>query len=98
MMNKLGDELCSANSNNRRPDIDVLRAVAVISVLLFHLDISWLPGGFLGVDVFFVISGFLISGNIVKLQVADQFTFSKFYARRMRRLLPAFSQYCWSPE
>ena len=48
-----------------RPDIDGLRAVAVIAVILFHLNAAWLPGGFLGVDIFFVISGYLIGGILI---------------------------------
>ena len=49
-----------------RPDIDGLRAVAVIAVILFHLNANWLPGGFLGVDIFFVISGYLIGGILYR--------------------------------
>lgn len=72
-----------------RPDIDGLRAVAVTSVVFFHAGLGWLPGGFAGVDIFFVISGFLI-GGIVHREIADrQFSFATFYARRARRILPA---------
>ena len=73
-----------------RPDIDGLRAVAVISVILFHLDENILPGGFVGVDIFFVISGYLITKLIIK-EVYDTgtFKFSTFYLRRLRRLFPA---------
>ena len=72
-----------------RPEIDGLRAVAVIPVILFHMGLSWIPGGFIGVDVFFVISGFLIT-SIIKTEL-DQggFSFSNFWARRVRRILPA---------
>lgn len=73
-----------------RPDIDGLRAVAVISVILFHLNSAWLPGGFLGVDIFFVISGYLIGGILFRELSTKTFSLKNFYLRRMRRILPAF--------
>jgi len=73
-----------------RPHIDGLRAIAVLSVLVYHLEESLLPGGFVGVDIFFVISGFLITKLIVKeLDESGSFSFRDFYIRRTRRLLPA---------
>lgn len=72
-----------------RPDIDGLRAVAVLSVIVFHACPAWLPGGFTGVDMFFVISGFLISGIIFKGRREGTFTYADFYARRVRRIFPA---------
>jgi peptidoglycan/LPS O-acetylase OafA/YrhL len=72
-----------------RPDIDGLRAVAVISVLLFHAFPDRLPGGFVGVDIFFVISGYLISGIILKDLQRGNFSFADFYARRVGRIFPA---------
>ena len=72
-----------------RPEIDGLRAVAVIPVILFHLNKSWVPGGFLGVDVFFVISGFLITSIILREEQAGVFSFKKFWMRRAKRILPA---------
>ena len=72
-----------------RPDIDGLRAVAVLSVVLFHASPLQLPGGFVGVDIFFVISGFLISSLIFKELEQGQFSFADFYARRIRRIFPA---------
>lgn len=72
-----------------RPDIDGLRAIAVIGVVLFHLNSAWLPGGFVGVDVFFVISGYLISLILLAEYSRGGFSYSRFYARRIRRLFSA---------
>jgi peptidoglycan/LPS O-acetylase OafA/YrhL len=72
-----------------RPDIDGLRAVAVLAVLGFHAFPGYVPGGFVGVDVFFVISGFLISGIIMKELDEGEFSYLQFYRRRIRRILPA---------
>jgi peptidoglycan/LPS O-acetylase OafA/YrhL len=72
-----------------RPDIDGLRALAVGIVMIFHAFPVRLPGGFVGVDVFFVISGYLISGIILDAHAAGRFTFANFYARRIRRIFPA---------
>jgi peptidoglycan/LPS O-acetylase OafA/YrhL len=72
-----------------RPDIDGLRAVAVLSVVGFHAFPSLVKGGFIGVDVFFVISGFLISGIVFESLDKGTFTFREFYARRIRRIFPA---------
>lgn len=72
-----------------RPDIDGLRAVAVMAVVLHHLSPSTVPGGFIGVDVFFVISGYLIT-RIINREIQEvTFTFARFYERRIRRLFPA---------
>lgn len=73
-----------------RPDIDGLRAVAVISVILFHIHANLLPGGFLGVDIFFVISGYLITGIIQRELAEQRFSLLNFYQRRAKRILPAF--------
>lgn len=74
-----------------RAEVDGLRAIAVLSVVLFHMEPALLPGGFTGVDIFFVISGFLIT-NIIYLEMkSDQFSLSNFYARRIRRIFPALS-------
>lgn len=72
-----------------RPDIDGLRAVAVLAVVFFHAFPDLMPGGFVGVDVFFVISGFLISGIIFTALERGNFSFRDFYARRIRRIFPA---------
>ena len=69
--------------------IEGMRALAVLVVLLFHLDVPWFKGGFLGVDLFFVISGFIITRNIQFDLHAGKFTLREFYLRRFRRLFPA---------
>lgn len=75
-----------------RLDIQILRAVSVGAVVIFHLWPKLLPGGYIGVDIFFVISGYLISGHIYKqIQKHNNFSFTDFYSRRVRRLLPASS-------
>jgi peptidoglycan/LPS O-acetylase OafA/YrhL len=73
----------------RRLDIDGLRALAVLMVVAFHAFPSIMPGGFIGVDVFFVISGYLISGHILEAVARNRFSFWEFYAKRCRRILPA---------
>src|SRR5882762_6957582 len=73
-----------------RPDIEGLRAVAVLSVVGFHYGITALKGGFIGVDVFFVISGYLITAILAQeLEQTGHIMLPRFYGRRMRRLLPA---------
>ena len=72
-----------------RPEIDGLRALAVLPVVLFHLGLGF-PGGFTGVDVFFVISGFLICGIILRELDEEKFSMLRFYERRVRRIMPAF--------
>ncbi|CAH9056420.1 hypothetical protein PSECIP111951_01457 [Pseudoalteromonas holothuriae] len=71
-----------------RADIDGLRALAVLSVITFHFDMSYLTGGFLGVDIFFVISGYLITSIIYKEKLNDKFSYREFYSRRAKRILP----------
>ncbi|UWQ21564.1 acyltransferase family protein [Jannaschia sp. W003] len=72
-----------------RADIDGLRAVAVLPVVLFHAGFAWMPGGFVGVDVFFVISGYLITTIVSREIAAGAFSLLHFYERRIRRILPA---------
>ena len=73
-----------------RPDIEGLRGIAILLVLLFHAGLPWTPGGFVGVDVFFVISGFLITGKLWReSQQPGGLNITRFYAWRIRRLLPA---------
>lgn len=77
------------NPSTYRPDIDGLRAIAVLSVLIHHLNASWLPGGFVGVDIFFVISGFLITSQVYTEIRDGRFTIKRFYQRRINRIVPA---------
>ncbi len=80
----------SPNTSEFRPDIEGLRGVAILLVLLFHAGLPWTPGGFVGVDVFFVISGFLITGKLWReSQQPGGLNIARFYAWRIRRLLPA---------
>ena len=72
-----------------RAEIDGLRAVAILPVIAYHAGIPGLPGGFVGVDVFFVISGFLITSIILEDIRAERFSLVAFYERRCRRILPA---------
>lgn len=73
-----------------RGDIEGLRAVAILLVIAAHAGVPWLPGGFVGVDVFFVLSGFLITGLLTReVATTGKLGFANFYARRLRRLLPA---------
>ena len=72
-----------------RPEIDGLRALAVVPVILFHAGFQSFAGGFVGVDVFFVISGYLITSIILADKKAERFSLRAFYERRARRILPA---------
>src|SRR6516225_1056587 len=86
-----GDESGSAPGDRPfRPDVEGLRAVAVLLVVLYHANVPLLSGGYIGVDVFFVISGFVITGLLLReRQSTDRTSFVHFYARRSRRILPA---------
>jgi peptidoglycan/LPS O-acetylase OafA/YrhL len=81
----------SSHPISYRPDIDGLRALAVVPVVLFHAFPNLLPGGFVGVDIFFVISGYLITSILLKDMQAGQYSLAGFYARRVRRIFPALS-------
>lgn len=78
-----------SNSPLYRPDIDGLRAIAIISVVGFHAFPGWFKGGFIGVDVFFVISGYLITNIIIKKLQRNDFNFNEFYIRRIIRIFPS---------
>jgi peptidoglycan/LPS O-acetylase OafA/YrhL len=78
-----------AKAGRYRPDIDGLRAIAVLSVVIFHAFPTVLRSGFVGVDIFFVISGYLITSIILNSLANERFSFSTFYARRIRRIFPA---------
>ncbi|MGP5571002.1 acyltransferase family protein, partial [Pseudomonas helleri] len=79
-----------------RKDINGLRAIAVIAVVLFHFNEHWMPGGFAGVDVFFVISGFLMTGIIFKGIEQNSFSPLKFYIDRANRIIPALAFLCFT--
>jgi peptidoglycan/LPS O-acetylase OafA/YrhL len=82
--------IIAREGHQTRPEIQALRAIAVLAVLIFHLLPHRFTGGFIGVDVFFVISGFLITSHLSRqMQGTTRFSFAQFYARRIRRLLPA---------
>ena len=73
-----------------QPALDGLRAISVIAVILYHANVSWMPGGFLGVEVFFVVSGFLITSLMIEERAAQgRVDLRMFWIRRARRLLPA---------
>ncbi|NNJ82831.1 MAG: acyltransferase, partial [Flavobacteriaceae bacterium] len=72
-----------------RPELNGLRGLAVLLVLFYHLEFEWMKGGFLGVDIFLVISGYFISRNILVDVQLNLFTYSRFYTKRIRRLFPA---------
>ncbi|WP_343482951.1 acyltransferase family protein [Enterobacter cloacae] len=75
--------------NNFRYDINGLRALAVIAVVIFHFDSAWMPAGFVGVDIFFAISGYLMTSIIYKGIFSDNFSILSFYAARFKRIVPA---------
>src|SRR6266550_619938 len=80
----------SSRARRYRPGLDGLRALAVVGVLLYHGGVHWVPGGFLGVDLFFVISGYLITSLLIdEVERAGGISFAGFFRRRARRLLPA---------
>lgn len=78
-----------SSSTQYRPDVDGLRAIAVLAVILYHANLALFSGGYIGVDIFFVISGYLITSITVNELNKDKFTFINFYIRRVKRLFPA---------
>ncbi|MCA3158789.1 MAG: acyltransferase [Burkholderiales bacterium] len=79
-----------AGGNAVRQDIQGLRALAVLAVIIFHANKNWLPGGFVGVDIFFVITGYLITSIINERKSSGTFSFSHFYLARIKRIIPAY--------
>ena len=76
-------------TSSQRDDIQGLRAIAVLAVMVFDLNRQWLPGGFIGVDIFFVISGFLMASIKLRQEQRGPFSVMDFYASRIRRIAPA---------
>jgi peptidoglycan/LPS O-acetylase OafA/YrhL len=89
LLSRKTNERLTLVENHFRPEIAGLRAVAVISVVLFHLKVDGFQGGFVGVDIFFVISGYLITRKILLDLQAGRFSLGQFYVRRTRRIYPA---------
>ncbi len=84
------DDSRQITSTRFRPDVEGLRAIAIAAVVGYHVGLPFVPGGFVGVDIFFVISGFLITGLLVReVQTTGRISLARFWARRARRLLPA---------
>ena len=77
------------NKKSYIPALDGLRAISIVFVIVFHLNEKYLPGGYIGVDVFFVISGYIITKNILSSSKSNKFNFIDFYWKRAARLLPA---------
>lgn len=77
-----------------RKDINGLRAIAVVAVVLFHFNEFWMPGGFAGVDVFFVISGFLMTSILFNSMEKSGFSIFRFYLARANRIIPALAILC----
>lgn len=85
-------EILTSDGESRpryRPDVDGLRAIAILAVVLYHVHVPGFGGGFVGVDIFFVISGFLIGGIVFRDVDAGRYSFATFYTRRAKRILPA---------
>ncbi|HXW34860.1 MAG TPA: acyltransferase, partial [Acidimicrobiales bacterium] len=79
----------SRRSDRFRPEIEGLRAVAILLIVAYHAQVPGISGGFIGVDVFFVLSGYLITGHLVReAETSGRIRFGAFYARRVRRLVP----------
>lgn len=87
----MSDHALASSNSGYRPDIDGLRAIAVMAVVLHHASPIRFPGGFVGVDIFFVISGYLISNIILQHLGKGSFSFADFYARRIKRIFPALT-------